>query len=88
MPHYTGTGPAYSTATACIVGSTDRAAIFTDVGLAIPKKNPFVVEAGLYDFYSAVACYVAFGVDRPIYEDLAAEKLSFDEYLAPRDFPV
>ncbi len=96
MPHYTGTGPAYGTASVFAIGGRDYVQRYSDVGLTVRLRNPFVVVAGVYDFYTAVAAYIAFGVDRPIYEntDQAAAQVrpdrvavDIDEYLAPKDYP-
>jgi hypothetical protein len=87
VPHYTGDGPAYSTATVFAQSTQARATIYSDVGLTTVTRNPFPVVAGAYDFYTAEDCYIAFGVDRPIYENSDEEKMSVDEYSAPQAFP-
>lgn len=87
MAHYSGVGPAYATASVIVQGTTRTyAAIFADVGLTVAIKNPFPVVAGVYDFYTAVAVFVAFGIDRPIYEQTDGVRMTFDEYQAPEDW--
>ena len=96
MPHYTGSGPAYGTASVFAIGGKDYVNRYSDVGLTVLLKNPFPVEAGEYDFYTAEDAYVAFGVDRLIYENtdqwvrqvqLPRVAVDSDEYVAPRQFP-
>lgn len=84
MPHYTGSGlPAQRTATVFEQTTGRIATIYSDVGMTIEIRNPFPLVNGAYDYYSAVATYLAVGVSRPIYVDLGLDDpVDRDEYLA------
>lgn len=86
MALFTGTGPLLTTVTVFVPGTDRHAEIFSDVGMTVPKRNPFAItdSAVGYTFYAAAA-YVVLGLPPAIY--VSGDVHTFDEYQAPMAFP-